>query len=212
MGGRSCSTRLAVVRRPVLLGGILNVRNAILLGTFVFIKKSLQQSSIPAGKIAQRGLRAAVQSGFSGGAMKILLPVDDSKFSEAATQAVITQHQRPGTEVKVMHVVDLGLRVPTRYAQELRTESVKEGEALVAKTAERLRAAGIKVVTDVEEGDPRARIIDNAVRWPADLIVLGSHGRTGLEYFRMGSVAESVARHSPCSVEIVRLGSAARLS
>jgi len=43
---------------------------------------------------------------------------------------------------------------------------VREGEALVAKTAERLRAAGIKVVTDVEERDPRARIIDNAVRWP----------------------------------------------
>jgi len=141
--------------------------------------------------------------------MKILLAVDNSKFSEAATEAVITQHQRPGTEVKVIHVVD-AQRVPTRYAQEFRTESVTEGEALVARTAERLRTAGIKVVTDVEEGDPRARIIDNAVRWPADLVVLGSHGRTGLEYFRMGSVAESVARHSPCSVEIIRLDSAAR--
>lgn len=142
--------------------------------------------------------------------MRILLAVDDSKFSEAAVQAVIAQHQRPGTEVKIIHVVDLAQRIPARYAQELRTESVKEGETLVAKTAGLLRAAGIKVVTDVEEGDPRARIIDNAVRWPADLIVLGSHGRTGLEYLRMGSVAESVARHAPCSVEIIRLASAVR--
>lgn len=142
--------------------------------------------------------------------MKILLAVDASKFSEAATQAVITQHQRPGTEVKVRHVVDLAQRMPKRYAEELRTETVKEGEALVAKAAERLRAAGIKVVTDVEEGDPRARIIDNAVRWPADLVILGSHGRTGLEYLRMGSVAEHVARHSPCSVEIVRLNGITR--
>lgn len=142
--------------------------------------------------------------------MKILLAIDDSKFSEAATQAVITQHQRPETEVKVMHVVDLAQRIPKRCAEELRTETVHEGEALVAKAAERVRAAGIKVVTDVEEGDPRARIIDNAVRWPADLVVLGSHGRAGLDYLRMGSVAESVVRHAPCSVEVVRLRSITR--
>jgi nucleotide-binding universal stress UspA family protein len=144
------------------------------------------------------------------GIMKILLAIDNSKFSEAATQAVITQHQRPGTEVKIIHVVDLAQRMPARHVEELRAETLKEGEALVAKAAERLRSAGIKAVTDVEEGDPRARIIDNAVRWPADLVVLGSHGRTGLEYLRMGSVAESVARHSPCSVEIVRLNGVPR--
>jgi len=142
--------------------------------------------------------------------MKILLAVDNSKFSEAAAQAVITQHQRQGTEVKVLHVVDLALPIPTSYAEGFRQESLQQGEALVARTAERLRAAGLKAVTAVEEGDPKSRIIDNAAQWQADLIVLGSHGRKGLDHFLMGSVAEAVTRHARCSVEVIRLGSAAR--
>jgi nucleotide-binding universal stress UspA family protein len=124
---------------------------------------------------------------------------------------VITEHQRPGTEIKVLHVVDLGPPIHTSYAERFRQQILKEGEALVARTAKRLRAEGLNVVTAVEEGDTKTSIIDNAVRWQADLIVLGSHGRKGLEHFLMGSVAEAVARHAPCSVEIVRLGSVAEL-
>ena len=138
--------------------------------------------------------------------MKILLAVDDSKFSEAAIQAVITRHQRPGTEIKVLHVIDLGLPIQTSYAERFRQQFLKQGEALVARAAKRLQAEGLSVVTAVEEGNPKTSIIDNAERWQADLVVLGSHGRTGLEHFLMGSVADAVARHAPCSVEIVRLG------
>ena len=53
-------------------------------------------------------------------------------------------------------------------------------------------------------GDPRAFILDAAKTWAADLIVLGSHGRHGLERFLLGSVSEAVAVHAHCSVEIVR--------
>ena len=48
------------------------------------------------------------------------------------------------------------------------------------------------------------RIIDSAAEWRADLIVVGSHGRSGIPRFLLGSVAEFVARHAKCSVEIVR--------
>jgi nucleotide-binding universal stress UspA family protein len=48
-------------------------------------------------------------------------------------------------------------------------------------------------------------IVDRAAEWHADLIVLGSHGRHGLDRFLIGSVSEYVARHAPCSVEIVRM-------
>ena len=65
--------------------------------------------------------------------------------------------------------------------------------------------AGFKVQTAVEEGDPKSKILDHATRWGADIIVLGSHGRKGFEHFLMGSVSESVVRHAPCSVEIVRI-------
>jgi len=56
----------------------------------------------------------------------------------------------------------------------------------------------------LESGIPKVVIIDDAKKWGADLIVVGSHGRTGLDRFLLGSVSEAVARHAACSVEIVR--------
>ena len=81
----------------------------------------------------------------------------------------------------------------------------KQAEALVTKVADRLRSKGLKVTTKVEQGDSKSGIIDAASKWRAELIIIGSHGRKGLDRFLMGSVAESVARHAPCSVEIVRI-------
>jgi universal stress protein A len=60
------------------------------------------------------------------------------------------------------------------------------------------------VETAVEVGDIREKIIDRASDWGADLIVVGSHGRSGIQRFLLGSVAEFVARNAHCSVEIVR--------
>jgi nucleotide-binding universal stress UspA family protein len=81
----------------------------------------------------------------------------------------------------------------------------KRAEALVTKVADELRSKGLKVTTVVEQGDPKSMIIDAAAKWRADLIVIGSHGRKGLEHFLLGSVSEAVARHAGCSVEIVRI-------
>ena len=137
--------------------------------------------------------------------MRILLAVDGSKFSVAATQAILTQHQPQGTEVKVLHVVDLALPIPTLYAAGFRQESLKRGEELVRQARQRLAEAGYKVLTAVEEGDPKSKIVEDAARWNADLIMIGSHGRRGLDRFLMGSVSEAVARHAHCSVQIVRI-------
>jgi nucleotide-binding universal stress UspA family protein len=137
--------------------------------------------------------------------MRVLLAIDGSKFSEAATQAVIRQSQPQGTEVKVLHVVDLALLIPTSYAAGFRAESLKNGEELVRQAEQALSKAGYKVQTAVEEGDPKSRIVEDAANWKADLIVIGSHGRRGVDRFLMGSVSEAVARHAPCSVQIVRI-------
>jgi nucleotide-binding universal stress UspA family protein len=53
-------------------------------------------------------------------------------------------------------------------------------------------------------GDARQVILDEAQEWPADLVVLGSHGRTGMKRVLLGSVSDSVSRHARCSVQIVR--------
>jgi nucleotide-binding universal stress UspA family protein len=80
----------------------------------------------------------------------------------------------------------------------------EQAKDLVAKAAEKLRGTKLNVSTELVEGDPKSHIIDFAKEWHADLIVLGSHGRTGLSRFLMGSVSQAVVRHAQCSVEIVR--------
>ncbi len=146
--------------------------------------------------------------------MKILLAVDDSKFSDAAIQAVIARAHSKDTEVRVLHVVEppslLVGREMGGYDPAL--DAVWEGEtkqaqALVEKTAEMLRSHGMKISTAVAKGDPKSLIIEVSEEWHADLIVLGSHGRNALDRFLMGSVSEAVARHAHCSVEIVRIPS-----
>jgi nucleotide-binding universal stress UspA family protein len=143
--------------------------------------------------------------------MKILLAIDGSRSSEAAVEAVIRQALPQDTDVRVLHVVEppslmvsREMRAHDPNFKQLWQETRQQAEAMVKKTAESLRAKGFGVSTAVERGDAKSQIIDVAAKWHADLIVLGSHGRRGLERFLMGSVAEGVARYAPCSVQIVR--------
>jgi len=146
--------------------------------------------------------------------MKILIAIDGSDFSQAALQSVITRPWSPATEVKVLHVVEppslLMGREMGGYDPEFEMvwKALREqAKDLVAKAAEKLRAAKLNVSTELVEGDPKSQIIDNANQWHADMIVVGSHGWTGLNRFLMGSVSEGVVRHAHCSVEIVRTAS-----
>lgn len=134
--------------------------------------------------------------------MKLLLAIDNSKFSEAAIRAVIAQYQAETTEVEVLNVVDAVMPILERSDVKQAWELVREGEAL-------FREAGYKTQAAVEEGDPKSRIIQEAIHWNAELIVVGSHGRKGIGRFLMGSVAEGVARYAPCSVEIIRIPNSA---
>jgi len=143
--------------------------------------------------------------------MKILVAIDDSEFSKAAVQSVVTRTWPPGTEVRTLHVVEppsllLG-REMTGYDPEFETvwKALRDqAKVLVTKANDVLRKSGLNATTVLIEGDPKSQIIDVAKEWPADLIVLGSHGRKGLSRFLMGSVSEAVVRHAHCSVEIVR--------
>jgi nucleotide-binding universal stress UspA family protein len=142
--------------------------------------------------------------------MKILLAIDDSKFSEAAIQQLIAQASPPGTEVRVLHVIEPVPLYPDSQTWGAELAAVQEaqreeGKGLVARAAEKLRRAGFNPTTVVEEGNPKIVILDAAREWRPDLILLGSHGRKGLDRFLMGSVSEAVARHAPCSVEVVRV-------
>ncbi|HYL09557.1 MAG TPA: universal stress protein [Candidatus Acidoferrales bacterium] len=146
--------------------------------------------------------------------MRILLAVDDSKFSEAAVREVAERGHTADSEARVLTVVEpmpvpadgqvWGFALDMNAIQE---EQKKAAQELVAGAADTLRRAGWKVSTAVETGDPKSSILDQAKEWKADLIVVGSHGRRGLDRFLLGSVSEAVARHARCSIEIVRIPS-----
>ena len=143
--------------------------------------------------------------------MKILLAVDESEYSAAATKEIAKRPWPKGTTVRVLTVVEPfppiaiepwygGRESLVRIGKEVR----KRARDLTEKIAASLRRKAIKTQVAVLEGDPRSRIVDEAEKWAADLIVMGSHGYTGIKRWLLGSVASSVVSHAPCSVEIVR--------
>lgn len=141
--------------------------------------------------------------------MRVLIAIDDSKFSEEAVLAVARQIRPEGSAVCILTVLQpIALspvpQMDARYAPELEAQA-KEARVLVDRAATILRESGFKVETAIAKGDIRLEIIDSAAEWKADLIVVGSHGRTGLPRLVLGSVAEFVARNAPCSVQIVRI-------
>jgi nucleotide-binding universal stress UspA family protein len=146
--------------------------------------------------------------------MKILLAIDGSQHSETAVKELIRRQWPTGTEVRILsvaHPVPL-VADPVLVLAASHVESLKEERARasrdVAKAADEVakNSPSLQVSTQVLEGSPKKGIVEEAERWGADLIFLGSHGYGPLERFLLGSVAQAVAVHAPCSVEIVRSG------
>ena len=142
--------------------------------------------------------------------MKILLAIDGSAPSRDAIEEV-AQRSWPGpSTVRILSVIQPYTPPATEIVlaaatlEEIRQRQAQEAQQLTQRAGERITAPGLSVETAVREGDPRAAIIDAADEWQADLIVVGSHGRTGLKRLVMGSVAQAVVAHASCSVEVVR--------
>jgi universal stress protein A len=140
---------------------------------------------------------------------KILLPTDFSDYAATATIYACELATRFDAELHLLHTLEvhlastpsfvMGLALPS-HIQESRTAAEKSFAAVLdAKWA-----MGRTVVQAVVEGSPKAEIIRYARNQEIDLIVLSTHGRTGLSHIIIGSVAESVVRTAPCPVLTVR--------
>src|SRR5215510_5764281 len=143
--------------------------------------------------------------------MKILLAVDDSSYSSEAVREVIARTWPPGTNVCVLSAVEDISTIATDLwydaygdLQHSNRELTERAEQLTARIAESLVDTGLKANPLVRHGDPRSVIVEEANEWGADLIVIGTHGYTGLQGLLLGSVTQSVVSHAPCSVEVVR--------
>ena len=145
--------------------------------------------------------------------MKILLATDGSDFSKAAVDAVAERPWPQGSEVRVISAIEFPYTpmtetwaLPDSYFKDLETAGAEQAETAVKRAAERLKSARgeFVITTEVANGSAKDVILDEAEKWGADLIVLGSHGYKGWRRFLLGSVSHAVATHARCSVEIVR--------
>lgn len=142
--------------------------------------------------------------------MKILLAIDGSAPSQDAIDEVAHRPWPSPSTVRILSVIQPYTPPATEFVlaaatlKEIRERQAADAEQLTRRAGERIAASGLSVETAVGEGDPRTAIVDAADEWQADLIVVGSHGRTGLERLILGSVAQAVVAHAHCSVEVVR--------
>jgi nucleotide-binding universal stress UspA family protein len=144
--------------------------------------------------------------------MRVILAIDDSQFSADAVEEVAARPWPPDTTVRVLSAAQPVSPPPASELwadaggslERMQQEITKRSEALTARAAQSLRERGLQTETAVRPGDPRSVIVDEATEWSADLIVVGSHGYSGIRRWLLGSVAHSVLSHAPCSVQIVR--------
>jgi nucleotide-binding universal stress UspA family protein len=143
--------------------------------------------------------------------MKILLAIDSSEYSGPAIKEVAQRPWPARSTVRVLSVVEPypAIAVQPSYGggeilESLDREMTRRATNLTKKTLDFLKSKDLKVDARVRTGDPSSEIVDEAREWSADLIVLGSHGYTGIKRLFLGSVALFVVGHAPCSVEVVR--------
>jgi nucleotide-binding universal stress UspA family protein len=154
--------------------------------------------------------------GAQDGGMRVLLATDGSECSELAARSLAERPWPAGTEVRVLNVVQLILSNARAFLElpfgdsapmeQFRAEAMKRAQDAIAAAVRILSSAGLATseYLSVLLTGTKAVILDQAMEWNADLIVLGSHGHRGVDRFLLGSVSEAVALHARCSVEIIR--------
>lgn len=135
---------------------------------------------------------------------KILIAVDDSPVAEKVALEGLLLGKQLNAEIALISVADIAFvvaegGVTPREMTEMIKDDLKKVQKMLIKNIFKEQ----KVWSFIEEGNPAGMIKKTGDEWGASLIVIGTHGRTGLSHILMGSVAERVIRHSPVPVLVV---------
>lgn len=138
----------------------------------------------------------------------ILVPIDFSDCSRKALEYALPVARQFQAAITLLHVVHVNYYVTSsEYAAfdypELIEDTQRAGERRLAKLASSVRKR-CSVTTVIETGHPGSIIVDSAKKQRTDLIIISTHGRTGLKRVFLGSTAEYVVRYATCPVLIVR--------
>ena len=149
--------------------------------------------------------------------MKILLAVDGSVYSDAAVEEIVKRPWPPESEIKVITAVALPIMVgmvgiepwaaSPEYFEQMEKAIRGAAEDVIKRAMSKLNTIDdktLKISTEIIQGSPRQVIVDEAEKWNADLIVMGSRGLGAWNRLLLGSVSSGVVHHAKCSVEIVR--------
>lgn len=135
----------------------------------------------------------------------ILVPLDGSGPSDAALDEALDLAQAVDATVHALYIVDERVLHATQLdAGGLVRAYEKEGDRIVSKAAEAGEETSVEVVTAVEHGSPHRGILRYADEHDVDLIVMGTHGRRGLERYLIGSVTERVLRMADIPILTIR--------
>jgi nucleotide-binding universal stress UspA family protein len=146
--------------------------------------------------------------------MRILVAVDGSPFSDTAVAEVARRPWPAGSEVMIVTAFEAPVAaapdiwaLPAEYFDQVERSVRMRADAVMQTATARLKQAlgpEINVTGKIVSGPPRRVILDEAEKWPADLIVVGSHGYPPWERLLLGSVSQAVVSQAKCSVEVVR--------
>ncbi len=142
--------------------------------------------------------------------MRLLIAVDSVVTTDMLMNAVASRPWPRGTRARLLSVVE-DETVPQKAWREagysadaVRQEMRRRGEQVAALAVEPLGRLGIEAEVSIMRGDPAWLITEEARKWQADMILIRAHNRTDFRSWLLGSVARSVVREAPCSVEVVR--------
>ena len=138
---------------------------------------------------------------------QILIPIDFSDYSDQALRWGVSLAQKYGAQLLLLHVIPEVLEeVSARESagEQLVIDLTAEVEAQLHEIARQGLKEGVAVDVRVADGEPADAILRMARQEKVDLIVMGTHGRTGLSHLLLGSTAEAVVRASACPVFTVR--------
>lgn len=141
---------------------------------------------------------------------KILVGIDGSNTSNLALQQAITMAKEQSARLRLVHVIDMlpfttadtGLIDDAQLGEVL----FKAGQTIMDEARDKAQKAGVEVETALPENRTErisAVVAEEAKRWGADLIVVGTHGRRGIQHLVLGSVAEGVARAAVSPILLV---------